>query len=1219
MIEQLENRRLLTSSAPETVINWIDMEGAWQHIIPSNTSEITVYAHVPLNVTALAVDAYTGTLIHDDTDSANAEIKARWVWQFGDDGDGSEFNQLEGFNAAHIYNMTTAQSGHNYTLSLIVTNEDGLSSPVQTVPVHVIPALFDNPGGNNGETIYVAANSAGDNSGSSKENAMDFTKLRHRLWEDSGFSPVPANSRVLFKNGDTVDVFDEIRVKKSDVLFSVWDPEGPNVILRNTNPYTGGAATMIPLDGNRFNRVFEHLTFINGTSNGDYCFLPLGANTAIRDCVFTDLNHNSEVIHGIGDSKGLLFQDNVITGNISYVVWNDKVTDSVFVGNRIDADTGDHNTLIRLGAAEAQRMLIAHNDFKNVNSSVRLQVGAYASISDNTFVNTGSQQAIQIGARQADNDVPGDSFDSVVVERNKTEGAIKVVGGASHIMVRSNVVKRTLANTGGGNNFEVAGQASHNGGNFYDSDIFILSNTGTRVGYFVGADSDEAFFYLGNVATNITLSNNLYVTEPSYQITSNRYILYLGGLDLSSFSKIENNVWADPSNTTNRMRVSDTTITKANWTNANYPKVSGDSFSNVPLDLMFAPEDDTTPGPAVAVVKGVHGDLYGGPRLLTSSTWTVGAVERSLSGNIGTNTATGSTTVDDSYPRYQFTAGGKDIWGDHDGLKYFYRKVSGDFDFKVQVYALNKLDGTENYSVAGLMARLNLTDDTSANFFVGASSGDGFRATYRATTGGTTSNGTARFGGPLSQSAGNFPDNWVRLRREGNYFMGYASRDGVNWELIKRAKLDAMEQELYFGLATSAHTDDGHSSSGTVNSEFRQLSAVSGTTGLVINPRRIDGSDTSNAWTFKRSGRLLQVWWNGTGSGTPDQEERMDGIGSVTITGGVGTDAVVLDYSNGTVVPSGGLSFDGGSGTADTLDIVGGSGMDTASFTASSAIVNGSVAATFNSTGTTVEAVRFDGKLGFDALTVSGGTVHVRAKQELASLAIQNSAKLVMDAELTTPPLLVLKQAPSIASGASLDLGDGAMIIDYTGSSPASAIQQFILNGRGNSDVFGATWTGTGGIASSVTAGQNDGGIATAVGYAENSDMFFGPFSTFKGQTVDSTSILIRYTRGADANLDSNVDGTDLDLVATYYGGTGGWYQGDFNYDGNVDGSDLDELAFVYGATEPPMSSSMRMSMEGEAPWAGTEAAEVMDTVAGRYTQWFVERFWQGYRVRFGL
>jgi hypothetical protein len=91
-------------------------------------------------------------------------------------------------------------------------------------------------------------------------------------------------------------------------------------------------------------------------------------------------------------------------------------------------------------------------------------------------------------------------------------------------------------------------------------------------------------------------------------------------------------------------------------------------------------------------------------------------------------------------------------------------------------------------------------------------------------------------------------------------------------------------------------------------------------------------------------------------------------------------------------------------------------------------------------------------------------------------------------------------------------------------------------------------WTGTAGIISSTAA--NDSAGLTALGVATG-------LTTFDGETVGSTDVLIKYTYYGDANLDGQIDGTDYSMIDTGFGGGGtGWQFGDFNYDGLVDGSD---------------------------------------------------------------
>jgi len=142
--------------------------------------------------------------------------------------------------------------------------------------------------------------------------------------------------------------------------------------------------------------------------------------------------------------------------------------------------------------------------------------------------------------------------------------------------------------------------------------------------------------------------------------------------------------------------------------------------------------------------------------------------------------------------------------------------------------------------------------------------------------------------------------------------------------------------------------------------------------------------------------------------------------------------------------------------------------------------------------------------------------------------------------------------------GGRLDLTDNDMIVDYTGASPIASIHGLIKNGYNN-----GSWTGVGGIKSSRAASSPNAGEAgkTALGYGEASAL---GISSFDGISVDSTSILIKYTYYGDANLDGDADGVDIGTWATNFtgelGGSAGatmtWAQGDWDYDGDVDGVD---------------------------------------------------------------
>ena len=178
-----------------------------------------------------------------------------------------------------------------------------------------------------------------------------------------------------------------------------------------------------------------------------------------------------------------------------------------------------------------------------------------------------------------------------------------------------------------------------------------------------------------------------------------------------------------------------------------------------------------------------------------------------------------------------------------------------------------------------------------------------------------------------------------------------------------------------------------------------------------------------------------------------------------------------------------------------------------------------------------------------------------------------------------------------------LDLADGALVVDYAGSgnSPLPTIADQLKLGRGTAD----KWDGAGGIVSSVVAGRT----GSALGYAEASETIAlsgSQTATWQGQTVDATSVLVRYTIGGDANLDGVVNFTDLLAVARHYNASGDaatWGTGDFDYDGRVNFNDLLRVARNYNLALPGAVAGA--SVEFNADFAAAVAAAVPEPSVG--------------------
>jgi len=203
----------------------------------------------------------------------------------------------------------------------------------------------------------------------------------------------------------------------------------------------------------------------------------------------------------------------------------------------------------------------------------------------------------------------------------------------------------------------------------------------------------------------------------------------------------------------------------------------------------------------------------------------------------------------------------------------------------------------------------------------------------------------------------------------------------------------------------------------------------------------------------------------------------------------------------------------------------------------------------------------------------SGASVNVNAGELRAdrfagagTLTIRSGASARLTATSGQASLLsgLALDGSSGAWKSTFDLGKSAMVINYTGTSPLATIVDQVKSSRAGG------WVAPGiGSTAAYTDSSMGVGVAEASVVLGISGVQTGQFM---GQTVDSTSLLLRYTKSGDANLDGKVDFADLVRIAQNYGakpGMGAWNKGDFTYDGVVDFSDLIAIAQNYGAAMP--------------------------------------------------
>jgi hypothetical protein len=300
----------------------------------------------------------------------------------------------------------------------------------------------------------------------------------------------------------------------------------------------------------------------------------------------------------------------------------------------------------------------------------------------------------------------------------------------------------------------------------------------------------------------------------------------------------------------------------------------------------------------------------------------------------------------------------------------------------------------------------------------------------------------------------------------------------------------------------------------------------------------ITGSNLDEDYHVTVEGTLLKIYENELPGGQPTYSSELAAMtGTLTINAGDGNDILTVDSG---AQPSLGLKrlvYNAGAGSNNLVLQKGDERIDS---TAAGGTLN-----------TTVQA---GSELTTDQLNQNG-------------LTLADTARATLLAGGATSKLTSLNLAP----GATLDITNNALVVDYTGASPVSDVRASILSARGGSGL-GKLWNGTG-ITSSTAAQIN----ATApdsrsVGYAENALLPLGAYGDFRGQAVDATSVLIAYTRTADANLDGFVNNNDVTVVGANFAPVlpkHSWALGDFEFNGSVDNDDVTLLGVFYNPSAP--------------------------------------------------
>lgn len=200
------------------------------------------------------------------------------------------------------------------------------------------------------------------------------------------------------------------------------------------------------------------------------------------------------------------------------------------------------------------------------------------------------------------------------------------------------------------------------------------------------------------------------------------------------------------------------------------------------------------------------------------------------------------------------------------------------------------------------------------------------------------------------------------------------------------------------------------------------------------------------------------------------------------------------------------------------------------------------------------------------AVTIdAGASATFNASQHLADLVVNGTAILAAGGSKT-----IVTKGLTIAG--TLDLKDNTLLVDYSGASPIGAwngsaytgVSGLVQTGRN-----GGAWNGTGITTSSAS------GILTGLGLADASSLFGNQTTNFQGETIDATTLVIKFTYVGDADLSGTITGDDYFRIDSAYPAGTGYANGDFDFSGKINADDYFFIDYNYNKAQSPPAPQM--------------------------------------------
>jgi regulation of enolase protein 1 (concanavalin A-like superfamily) len=386
---------------------------------------------------------------------------------------------------------------------------------------------------------------------------------------------------------------------------------------------------------------------------------------------------------------------------------------------------------------------------------------------------------------------------------------------------------------------------------------------------------------------------------------------------------------------------------------------------------------------------------------------------------------------------------------------------------------------------------------------------------------------------------------------------------------------------------------------GATGGSFTVTATSGGTslsTAVTVIPTAYTGAHGSDTYAIRLSPTntaLEQIFVNTPETGTPTYTVAMNQLPELSFTT-ASDGSVTVDFANGNPLPPAGINFTSGNalviaGNANggmAFSIGAGQVIDAAA-PASPIDFSGVASVNFNLVGGSnlltqtaqpSAVVTYNAGPLSNTLNISGGTFTISADPQATSgsLTVNDNAAVVFTAPVpgsgynarnlaalnlganasatvaasttATDRTVLVTPELSIATGATLDLTNNAMIVQ-NGNLPA--ITALLASGQ---NARGGYWNGTG-ITSSTAAGDTT--DLTTLGAISNNFLGSPLNTTFDNQPVSLNDVLIKFTYYGDTDLNGQVDGSDYSRIdSAFLTSATGWFNGDFNYDQTIDGSD---------------------------------------------------------------